>query len=150
MNWTYHRLKSGVLAIALMGLPIILSGPSKTHAQEPPGARFQPPPPPPMDMGDDLEDDEIEELEGDMPIRPQMPNLGMPGQPPPSGGERPPPPAPSFRGTPTSFTKIGTNANGIRFQIVDGEFYQKGKRRGRVTDLRKAEPSTKLNRIDSR
>ncbi len=149
MDWTYHRLKSWLLVFALIWPASQLCGPRAAQAQEPPGARFQPPPPPPMGIGDDLEDDEIEELEGDMPIRPQMPSLGMPGQPPP-GGERPPPPAPSFRGTPTSFMKIGNNANGIRFQIVDGEYYEKGKRRGRVTDLRKSEPSTKIDRFDSK
>lgn len=94
-----------------------------------------------MEMGDDLEDDEIEELEGDMPMRPQMPVMGMPSLPPSNPSPPPPPANAGFRGQPTSFTKIGDNANAIRFQVLEGEFFQKGKRRGRATDTHKAKPS---------
>jgi len=130
------RLKIPILILLLLG------GAAFAQAQ---GAdspeRFQPPPPPPMEMGDDLEDDEIEELEGDMPMRPQMPVMGMPSLPSNNTPPPPPPPNAGFRGQPTSFTKIGDNANAIRFQVLEGEFFQKGKRRGRATDTHKPKAS---------
>ncbi len=121
---------------------------------------------------DDMDDEDIEELEGDMPSRP-MPSVGVPpGQNPGGPGTYPgaivgPGPrsndgpgqypgqnsgpgqfpgqnqpsypgnsyAPGNRGTSMSYSKDAKGQNEIHFKIVEGEYFVKGKRRSRASDL---------------
>jgi len=85
-------------------------------AQDPP--RFSPPKPPPLDG----EFDDPENEDADMPKAPPPSN----GMPPPSYS---PPPMPSTGGNDRpSVSQPGK----FHFQTVDGEFYEKGKKRGRA------------------
>lgn len=100
----------------------------------PGGFHFQPPRPPPMDSNvemDEPDDEEPMEI-GDEPLRP--------GQLPPAPGALGAPPEfrPPGTAAPVNFGGSGgygasaSNSDGkIRFQVVEGEFWQKGKKRER-------------------
>ena len=110
-----------------------------SHAQgEPP--RFQPPPIGTPEREDF--DDEVEELDADgAPLRPPAPGgfnnqTPLPGQPLP-----PAQPPPSVRGNMNTFTTSDGKTNAIHFQVVEGEYFEKGKRRHRASDDQK--PITK-------
>ncbi len=124
---------------------LLLSSPSyRAHAQTDPQGGFpiRPPPPPPP-APNDL-DDQFEEVQED----PGQPGQFIPAIPPPRNDDGnagpPPPPSPTPTSRPSggsnSFSKPGTN--GIQFQIVEGEFYVRGKRRSRGNDRRRAEGSS--------
>jgi hypothetical protein len=92
---------------------------------------FQPPRPPPLDPATDFEDMEEDMMEmGDEGYRP-------PGTPPPGGTNNgssnnnyaPPPPQPVEHASGSAFGNA-TRANKV-FQIVEGEFWEKGKKRSR-------------------
>jgi hypothetical protein len=106
------------------------------HAQEddnpvavPQPAQFAPPPP-------DFDEDEFEEVDPDgtgvarpaplpggaNPIPGNMPNEGGGGFNPGSGGSR------RFGGG------NGSSGDKVKFQVVEGEYFEKGKRRGRAFD----------------
>src|SRR5665213_1393128 len=89
-------------------------------AQDPP--RFSPPKPPPLDQ--DFDDPNDEE-EGDSPTR-----AGVPA--PPSGTSSStaaptPPPSTDFHSA-----AAAPDANKVKFKVVEGEYYEKGKKRGRT------------------
>lgn len=85
--------------------------------------RFQPPRPPPLEQ--EFEDPSDEDFDvGDQPNR-------IP--PPPPGGQNPAggaAPAPVIDYKPSSASKVEPGK--VRFQIVEGAFYEKGKPRGRA------------------
>lgn len=118
-------MKIWLTILLLFGGPIAL-------AQVPP-PKFQPPTRP---LDADFDDPVEEELDGD-PAR-----MGMPSVPPPNFNHGQPPPAPppnnDFHPIGGSGGGIGAGGGGpagngkVRFQIVDGEFYEKGKPRGRA------------------
>jgi hypothetical protein len=111
---------TGVLMIAL-GLG--LSAP-RSWAQD---SRFQPPRPPPLD-GEAFDDDEdVMEL-GDEGYRPPPPPPPMGNSGGPSNG------AADFRPPPPGLTNLSgstTSPKKFKFQVVEGEFYEKGKKRTR-------------------
>lgn len=96
---------------------------------------FAPPPPPPLESELDDFDDDIPEMEGDVGFAPPTPPPPAPpgGNPSPIQGSTagvpgPPPAQPmDFRTSNNAFIGRGK----FRFEIVDGEFYEKGKKRGR-------------------
>lgn len=91
---------------------------------EPP--KFQPPRPP--DPNADFDDPAEENLElGDAPNR-----LAAPPPPPPGGAI--PPPVSDFRPAVAPSAKLDPGKP--HFQLVEGEFWEKGKRRGRSSDNR--------------
>ncbi|MBX3022809.1 MAG: hypothetical protein KF799_14135 [Bdellovibrionales bacterium] len=130
--------------LALLILTVLHTGP--TLAQEG-GYRFQPPPPPPLDGADF--DDGDEEIDGDAAYLPPTP-------PPASGGGNTnggagnggaysPPPLgnsmPSGGGGGGGFN-LTTPHGKFRFKVVEGEFYEKGKKRGRGQGTRVSGEST--------
>jgi hypothetical protein len=117
-------------------ISILLLGGLRAHAQEAPPA-FQPPRPPPIEPGadfDDMEDDLMEM--GDDGFRPPPP-------PPPPGsassaGTQTVQPTPGFDrsnmgGAPTGGGNFGGNSGQakLKFKIVEGEYWEKGKKRSR-------------------
>ena len=108
-----------VIACAMIHLSLS----ARAWAQDPP--RFQPPRPPPMDQ--DFEDPAEDELENsDAPSRAQA-------IPPPSTGVpiSPPPPVTEFR--PQQPPPTGTiDSAKLKFKVVEGQFYEKGQKRGRT------------------
>lgn len=120
-----NRIGGWIAASLILALSVqaIAQPKAKRHpAQDPP--RFSPPRPPPLDQ--DFEDPIEDDIEnGDMPAHAQTP----PPAPPPSAdgnnGYAPPPSMGSMSGGNSNGTKL-------KFQIADGEFYQKGKKRGRT------------------
>jgi hypothetical protein len=150
-NMLRPRLRQTLLLSAsLLSTLLLGTGGAPPHAAAQEESRFQPPPPlppPQMDM-DDMGYDEIEELESEA-NRPRIPTFGAPAVAPapamPNPPPEPSPPPPSFRGATTSFSKSATSDN-VHFKVVEGEFYQKGKRRGRASDTtRKAPPNRNSN-----
>lgn len=126
------------MAVSLAGVVAIFLFASSAQAQD-----FQPPRPPPMDPNADFDDMDEELMEmGDEGFRPPPPpppagqsgvggppNLGAPGG---AGFDR-------FNGgTPMGGAVGGGNFGGgatapkLKFKIVEGEFWEKGKRRGRA------------------
>lgn len=94
------------------------------------GFRFQPPKPPPLDTAtdfDDLEDEEMVEV-GDEGFRPPTPPQNNSFQPPPPDFRPPPARANGGRGSGLS--------GKVRFELIEGEFYERGKKRGRGQKLR--------------
>jgi hypothetical protein len=90
----------------------------RSPAQDAP--RFQPPHPPEQEFEDPSDDDfDV----GDQPNRPP---------PPPPGGQTPVPATPPVTDFKPPTTPAKTEPTKVRFQIVDGAFYEKGKRRGRA------------------
>lgn len=98
----------------------------RTPAQD--DYRFAPPPPPPLDPPeyDELEDEEFDDgfVPPPPPVIAPVPMNNVP--PPPS---QPPPPPADFRSSNNAYMSSGPGK--FRFQVVEGEFYQKGKKRGR-------------------
>ena len=97
------------------------------------GFRFQPPTPPPLDTATDFEDMDEDSMEtGDEGFRP--PPL------PQNNSFQPPPPSsmPDFR---PSMPRGGTStlSGKVRFEVVDGHFFETGKKRGRGQKLRATE-----------
>lgn len=94
--------------------------------------RFQPPRPPPLDPATDFDDMDEDTMEmGDDGMRPPPP----PPTPPSYGGPTPefnPPSIPTNRGGYSARSGDGK----IHFQVVEGEFLEKGKKRGRGQKLR--------------
>ena len=89
------------------------------------GPRFQPARPPPLDSDFD---DPIEEEPDIMPPPMPNPNL-MPGVPMPPVNSQTPSAPPAT----TEFRPSGDGGNSkIRFEVLDGEFFEKGKPRGRA------------------
>lgn len=94
---------------------------------------FQPPRPPPMEPNVDFDDMDEELIEmGDEGFRPPPPppppgqsgaggppNLGAPGGSAPIGG-------------PVGGGNFGAQTAKLKFKIVEGEFWEKGKKRGRA------------------
>lgn len=89
---------------------------------------FAPPPPPPLDEYEELDD---EGFESDDAFRPPPPPL-PPGAQPPGGANAgaapPPPPPPDYRNSNAAYI---SQPGKFRFKIVDGEFWEKGKKRTR-------------------
>jgi hypothetical protein len=117
-----HFSRRLLIVILLAGLTAI----RVARAQD-----FQPPRPPPLDPATDFEDMEEDMMEmGDEGYRP-------PG-PPPAGANNNgssnnnygvPPPPPTDHASGSAFGHA-SNANKV-FQIVEGEFWEKGKKRSR-------------------
>lgn len=121
--------KSMKFSITLMTLLIVSQISAPTLAQD--GPRFQPARPPPLD--NDFDDPIEEEFDAPPPPMPQ-PNL-MPGVPMPQVNSQTPssPPATS------EFRPSNGNGNSkLRFEIVEGEYFEKGKPRGRAPIEKKA------------
>lgn len=111
-------------------LTVVYLSASSAWAQEADAYKFAPPPPPALEDYDEIEDDGFEN--GDDTFRPPPPP--MPGQqvggPAPgfgAPGTPPPPPPPDFRNSGSYISQPGK----FRFKIVDGEFWEKGKKRSR-------------------
>lgn len=106
-------------ALALLTLTLFLGLSLSGWAQE--DVKFAPPRPPPMDPEEEFEELEEEAMEmGDGSYRPPPP-------PPPSS----PPPQniqPRGRGS-QAFGQSGSGK--LKFHVVEDEFYEKGKKRGR-------------------
>ncbi len=117
-----------ILIWALPGLAQNKKG-GRTPAQE--DYRFAPPPPPPLEPP---EYDELEDEEFDDGFRPPPPPAIAPVPPggmnnvPPPPQQPPPSPPPDFR---SNNSYMNASPGKFRFQVVDGEYYQKGKKRGR-------------------
>ena len=98
--------------------------------------------PPPMDQGDfdDAGDDDFDL--GDQPNRinqiPPASTQTTQNQPPP-----PPPPTYEFHG-PSNF-ESGDKEGKLHFKIVEGQFWEKGKRRGRATDAKQMSGDSSKN-----
>lgn len=94
-------------------------------AQEADAYKFAPPPPPPLDPPeyDELEDEEFDEGFRPPPIPPGGAQPPIQSQPPPP----PSPPPPDYRSTNNAYLGPGK----FRFQVVDGEYHKKGKKRSR-------------------
>lgn len=107
----------------------------RTIAEQQPGGGYYPRPPVP-DNGDfdDSTDDDFEL--GDQPNRMNPP---PPPVPPPANGSNG-----DFQPS-TPFTTRKDNGK-LHFKIVEGEFWEKGKRRGRATDAKKADNGTDTQR----
>lgn len=109
----------------------LLHGAPDVHAQaDPPGGyRFTPPRPPPLDSEEDDDEDEDFEM-GDEGHAGVPPNAnGMPGMPPPG---LPPPVADGGSGfVGGSGGSAGGSTGKLKFKIVEGEFWEKGKKRQR-------------------
>lgn len=91
---------------------------------------FVPPRPPPVDPTSDFEEMEEDMLEmGDEGFRPPP----APGTPPPNSTAPPIDIRPSGGGA--TGTAFGQNSK-LKFQLVDGEYWEKGKKRGRGKKLR--------------
>ncbi|MGZ3723348.1 MAG: hypothetical protein ACXVA9_10480 [Bdellovibrionales bacterium] len=119
LKQTTHSSRDFVFHVLLAGL-LILS--PRIWAQDPP--RFQPPRPPPMDQ--DFEDPAEDELEnGDAPNRAVVPPATV-GSPQPAA-----PPVTDFR--PAQPVPSAADQSKVKFKVVDGEFYEKGKKRGRTS-----------------
>jgi hypothetical protein len=92
------------------------------HAQAPP----PPPQPPGFDPSqefEELDDDSLDMSNDPGAFRP--PNFN--GTPPPASTQNTPPPDTS----PSDHTAFGQTTGKVRFQVVEGEFYEKGKKRTR-------------------
>lgn len=109
------------LLIVLLGCALFK--PHFSNAQD-----FQPPRPPPLDPATDFEDMEEDMMEmGDEGFRPP---------PPPQTGTPAPPPPQDFR-PPANGSSFGGPGNAKKiFKIVDGEYWEKGKKRTRGTKVR--------------
>jgi hypothetical protein len=93
---------------------------------------FQPPRPPPLDPATDFEDMEEDMMEmGDEDYRPPgtNPQGNNNGSPNNNYGAPPPPPPPIDHASGSAFGNAA-HANKV-FQIVEGEFWEKGKKRSR-------------------
>lgn len=109
----------------LIGLLLVLGLSPHALAQDPP--RFQPPRPPALDQ--DFEDSGEDDFDGDQPTRAPPPAVsGTSGLNAPA----PAPVAPSADLKPSTSLNNGAEQNKLRFKVVDGAFYEKGKRRGRA------------------
>lgn len=122
--------------IALLFLSVAYRG----HAQEADAYKFQPPPPPPLSDTpdfDELDDDGFEAddegfrpppppplppIPGGVSNEPISPSQTRPGTPPP------PPPVPDFR---TNNAAYISTPGKFRFRVVEGEYWEKGKKRSR-------------------
>lgn len=97
-------------------------------AQEADAYKFQPPPPPPLDGGidyDELDDDGFENGDdGFRPPPPPLPPGTQVGGPPPP----PPPPPQDIRNQNAAYV---SQPGKFRFRVVDGEYWEKGKKRSR-------------------
>ena len=100
-------------------------------------SKFAPPRPPSLD-GDMFDDDD------DLDFPPDFPGMGNPHGAPPGTSHPVPPPggaspfnggyAPSTNEGPTAWSQsVTTSAKKFRFKIVEGEYWEKGKKRGRGT-----------------
>lgn len=103
------------------------------------GYRFAPPPPPPLDGADFDDDEEIDSQ--DYPVPPPPPGGSAAGLPPPGPGDSYTPPMGNAGfsgggGSARSFGDLTTTPQKFRFQIVDGEYFEKGKKRGRGQSTR--------------
>ena len=87
--------RRALYSFLILSLALVLHAPRGLAQGEP--SRFQPPPPP-LGIPDEVGDEEIEEIEGDAPVRPPtfpggmpgMPGGNVPGLPPTSSGGMPP------------------------------------------------------------
>ena len=113
------RLRYSIL-VMLLGCAVTQA--RLAHAQD-----FQPPRPPPLDPATDFEDMEEDMMEmGDEGYRPP--------QPPPPPVNLPPTPPPDTHANGAAF---GANASKNKvFRVVEGEFYEKGKKRTRGVKVR--------------
>lgn len=96
-------------------------------------ADFQPPKPPPLDPATDFEEMEEDMMEmGDEGFRPPPP------PPPPGAGlpVAPPELRPQINGGGGGGSNFGANNSKVRFQLVDGEYWEKGKKRTRGKKIR--------------
>ncbi len=103
--------------------------PARVPAQQQEGDyRFAPPPMEPPEY-DEIEDEELgDENFSPPPPPPTPPGAGTPTQQIMPQQQQPPPPPPPPRDNPA----FGSSKSGkLRFKIVEGEFYTKGKKRGR-------------------
>lgn len=112
-----------VLAICLIALSPI-RGLRQAHAQDNSNFRFQPPSPPPLD-GENFDDDEdaIDMDENFRPPPPPLPNANENSDQYPSG---------SADNRPQPYTNPSgptTSAKKFHFKVVDGDYWEKGKKR---------------------
>lgn len=116
---------------ALLTLFYLVPGP--LSAQEADAYKFAPPPPPALEDYDELDDDGFENGEDSFrPPPPPIPGQQVGGPTPGFGGSAPPPPPPpDFRNTGSYISQPGK----FRFKIVDGEYWEKGKKRSRGRQL---------------
>lgn len=108
------------MSILTFVLTLVLH-PRALHAQE--DFRFQPPRPPPLDV--DFDDEDEEEMGDDFSRIPTAPAVVNPG-----GNNRvePPPPPPTGG---SDFGSSSVSAGKFRFRLVDGDYWEKGKKRAR-------------------
>ena len=92
-------------------------------ADPPGGYRFQPPRPPPLDSSD-LE--EVDEEDDDFEMGDEGSSIEMANPPPPQAA----PPMPGGLPPPSTFN-ASAGSGKLRFQLVEGEFWEKGKKRQR-------------------
>jgi hypothetical protein len=129
----------GFLVIAMVGFAITTSAFAQAPvrkgrmrrgpAQDPP--RFSPPRPPSLDQDfDDPSEDELEN--GDSPNRAQVP--------PPSSV---PPPVVNGNNTPPPSNGSASGQSKLKFELADGEYYEKGKKRGRSPMAKRTTQSVK-------
>lgn len=120
--------------IATIGMLLAVMPPSlkRAHAQEPDGGyRFEPPQPPPLD-GPDLDepDEDVMEMGDEGGYRPPPPPPPMPQTQEGNGTANfTPPPQQDLR-LPPAFSNSHTSGK-LHFRVVDGEFWEKGKKRTR-------------------
>jgi hypothetical protein len=103
-------------------ISILFSFGLRAAAQEADAYKFAPPPPPPLDDYEELDD---EGFETDEAFRPPPPPLPPGGQ---NNGAPPPPPPPDFKATNEAYI---SQPGKFRFRLVEGEYWEKGKKRSR-------------------
>lgn len=134
------KIRFALFSLSLMFLSIH-AAPSLAQDN---GYRFQPPRPPPLDGADfDEGEDEVEMDDDFRPPPPPPPMGGVGGTPPPPSNF--PPPAGGGGGG--DFRPGGgfgsTTPDQFRFKIVEGEYWEKGKKRTRGQGTRVTGSSTR-------
>lgn len=108
-----------------IGLMAFLLTAHLAHAQVPPPPPPQPPGFDPSQEFEEIDDDSLEMNNDPGAYRP--PNFnGVP--PPPAATQNTPPPQDT---SPSDHTAFGQTTGKVKFQLVEGEFYEKGKKRSR-------------------
>lgn len=110
------------LALAILLLTAPAFAQKRATAQEGDAYKFAPPPPPPLDDYEEMDDDGFDTDEAFRPPPPPPPG-GAPAQ----NAAPPPPPANDFRNSESYVSAPGK----FRFRVVDGEYWEKGKKRSR-------------------
>src|SRR5262245_4466292 len=115
------------MRITLLAMILFLAaapawGQKRATAQEGDAYKFAPPPPPPLDDYEEMDDECFDTDEAFRPPPPPVPPGGAPTQ-----NSAPPPPPADLRSNESYVSAPGK----FRFRVVDGEYWEKGKKRTR-------------------